>query len=123
MEAVEDLFKKNKLISGELNVLGRQVDLSQIKCPVYLLAGGKDDITLTDQVFNMADYVSGWARKIYIENAGHIGVFVKNESLEHWASIIRQLDQIEGYTSTAAMPNEFTNADYKVNPELIYDTV
>ena len=123
LEAVDGLFKNNKLVRKELNVLGRTVDLSNIKCPVYLLAGGKDDITLVDQVFNMGDYVSGEVKRIYIENAGHIGVFVKKDSLEYWASIIRDLDQMEGDVPVTAMPNDFSNKDYKVNPELVFETV
>jgi len=123
LEAVDALFKKNKLVKGELNVLGEQVNLSRIYCPVYLLAGGKDDITLPEQVFNMAEYVSGTVEKIYIENAGHIGVFVKKQSLEYWESIIKQLDKIEGETVSGLMPRDFTFTDYQVNPELIYDTV
>ncbi len=96
IEAVDKLFKKNLLIKGELDILGRKVELKQISCPVFLIAGDRDDITPPDQVFNMARYVSGPARKKLIEDAGHIAVFVKESSLRHWeTAILKNLDAID----------------------------
>jgi poly(3-hydroxybutyrate) depolymerase len=95
LEAVEKLFKKNQLISGNLEILGRKVDLGQIKCPVHLIAGDKDDITPPPQVFNMEKYISTKPVKHLIENSGHIGVFVKESSLEYWEhAIISKLDNL-----------------------------
>ena len=88
LEAVEKLFKGNQLIKGELEILGQKVDLSNITCPVFLLAGENDDITLPEQIFNMEKYVKGPVCKYTIENAGHIGVFIKTASLEYWKTIM-----------------------------------
>jgi poly(3-hydroxybutyrate) depolymerase len=95
-EAVEKLFKKNQLISGELEILGRKVDLGQITCPVFLIAGDKDDITPPPQVFNMEHYISTKVVKHLIQDAGHIGVFVKESSLDYWEkAIIGKLDSLD----------------------------
>ncbi|MBI4287192.1 MAG: DUF3141 domain-containing protein, partial [Chloroflexi bacterium] len=94
LEAVDKLFKRNSLITGEMEVLGEKVDLRNIRCPVSLIAGENDDITLPPQVFNMAKYVSGPTTVKLIENAGHVGVFTKKASLDYWeAAVIRNLDR------------------------------
>jgi poly(3-hydroxybutyrate) depolymerase len=96
LEAVDKLFKNNLLVQGKLEILGRKVDLGQIKCPVFLIAGDKDDITPPPQVFNMEKYVSGKVEKHLVKDSGHIGVFVKESSLDYWEqSIIRKLDDLE----------------------------
>ena len=96
LEVVEKLFKKNLLISGELEIIGRKVDLGQITCPVFLIAGDEDDITPPPQVFNMENYVSTKVVKHLIQDSGHIGVFVKESSLEYWEqAIIGKLDSLD----------------------------
>ena len=121
LEAVQELFKKNKLIKGELEVLSKKVDLANISCPVFLLAGERDDITPPKQVFNMADYVSGPTWKALIEDAGHIGVFVKSASLEYWKSIIRQLDILENGLQANTRISDLSPEDYRLSPDLLYD--
>lgn len=96
LEAIDKLFKRNLLITGELEVLGQKVKLENINCPVFLIAGDKDDITLPDQVFNMAKYVSGPSTTRLLSNAGHIGVFTKSDSLNYWEeAILKKLVTLE----------------------------
>jgi poly(3-hydroxyalkanoate) synthetase len=86
LQVVKDLFKDNKLIKGEFEVLGRKVDLSAISCPVVLLAGQRDDITLTPQVHNTEHHVSTPEENIFkaiIPRAGHISVFMGQRALQH----------------------------------------
>ncbi len=93
LEAVDKLFKHNLLIKGELVILGQKVDLSKITCPVHLIAGDEDDVTLPEQVFAMAKVVTGPVTMKTLENAGHIGVFVKESSLKYWETdILKSLD-------------------------------
>jgi poly(3-hydroxybutyrate) depolymerase len=55
---------RNELVSGELWAHGRRVDLADIRCPLYLLAGAKDHITPPPQVFSLADFASTPANEI-----------------------------------------------------------
>jgi poly(3-hydroxyalkanoate) synthetase len=93
LEAVDKLFMKNLLIKGELKVLGRQVNLQSIFCPVAMLAGEKDDITLIPQLFNMSSHVSTPPDNIFqtvVEDAGHISVFMGKSALkDHWPMALR----------------------------------
>jgi len=83
-QAVYELFKKNKLVKGRLKVLRQYVDLKRISCPVVLIAGEKDDITLEPQLFNMEKHVSSDVLKMTIPNCGHIGLFIKTDALEKY---------------------------------------
>ncbi|MRR14617.1 DUF3141 domain-containing protein [archaeon] len=93
LQAVKELFMENKLIKGELNVFGRPVDLANISCPVALLAGERDDITLVPQVYNAENYVSTPKANIFkavIPSAGHISVFMGKRALQHeWPEALR----------------------------------
>jgi poly(3-hydroxybutyrate) depolymerase len=86
LQVVKDLFQDNKLIKGEFKVFGENVDLANITCPLALLAGQRDDITLTPQVHNTELYVSTPEENIYktiIPRAGHISVFMGQRALQH----------------------------------------
>jgi poly(3-hydroxyalkanoate) synthetase len=91
---VRELFKDNKLISGQLEVGGQRVDLSRLKMPLYLLAGETDHITPPPQVFAAADAVSTPARDIVkrTTSGGHLGLFMGREALrEHWPPILASM--------------------------------
>jgi poly(3-hydroxybutyrate) depolymerase len=99
LEAVKDLFKENKLVKGELKVLDTFVDLKAITCPLALLAGERDDITLIPQVHNIADHVSTPKAHIFkaiIPNAGHISVFMGKRALQHeWPEALQFLRELK----------------------------
>jgi poly(3-hydroxybutyrate) depolymerase len=88
---VEHLFQNNELIAGTLRVGERLVDLRQITCPLYLLAGATDHITPSAQVFALADYAGTGRADVQQQLApgGHLGLFMGHESLEqHWAPLL-----------------------------------
>ena len=74
-------------MEGGLYINNKEVNLSNITCDVFLIAGGKDNITTSKQVFNMENFVSGEVEKYYIEDSGHIGVFVSKNAMEYWEVI------------------------------------
>lgn len=91
LQVVRELFKGNRLIKGALMILGREVNLHKIKCPLILIAGEKDDITLKEQVFNMEAYVSSKDILKKVVPAGHIGVFMSKKILkEYWPEFLRK---------------------------------
>ncbi len=51
------IFKENRFAKGQFIGLGRRLDLKDITCPVYLLAGESDDITTREQVFDADKYL------------------------------------------------------------------
>ena len=93
LEVVSKLFRCNQLIKGELEIDGRRVGLAKIECPLHMIAGNeKDDITLTNQLLNAADYVS--SKEVYsaVVDAGHIGLFMGSDVIKnHWPVIFEKI--------------------------------
>ena len=92
LQAIEQLFKENRLAKGEFIGLGRKLDLRDITCPTYLLAGAADDITTPEQVLDAAKYIGTPKDRIVQKTVpgGHIGLFMGARTLkEHWPPIAR----------------------------------
>jgi poly(3-hydroxyalkanoate) synthetase len=91
---VENLFRRNALVAGELEVEGEIVDLKRITCPVNLLAGSADHITPPAQVFGAAEYVGTPKKQICrrLATGGHLGLFMGRESLrDHWPPVMAEV--------------------------------
>lgn len=90
LQAIEQLFKKNRFAKGRFVALGRRIRLADIVAPLYLLAGDADDITTKEQVFAAARLV-GTAKSQIVEKlapGGHIGLFMGSRTLaEVWPGI------------------------------------
>lgn len=113
LEAVEKLFMKNMLIKGELAILGQNLQLSSITCPVAMLAGEKDDITLIPQLFNLRKYISTPKENVMqsiAKGAGHISVFMGRTALkENWPDVLRFL------TEPQHLPESLTGASSQIH--------
>ncbi len=92
MQVITQLFKENRLAKGTFVGLGRTLDLHNIVCPTYLLAGANDDITTPEQVLDASKYLGTSAAQIERKTVpgGHIGLFMGARTLkEHWPPIVR----------------------------------
>jgi poly(3-hydroxybutyrate) depolymerase len=80
---VEHLFMRNELLHDKLQVEGTHVDLHEIHCPLYLLAGAKDHITPPPQVFALAEFAATPQEEVtkMTTNGGHLGIFMGHEAL------------------------------------------
>ncbi len=92
LQVITQLFKENRLAKGEFVGLGRKLNLRDIKCPAYLMAGAADDITTPEQVLDAAKYLGTPKNQIIQKTVpgGHIGLFMGGSNLkEHWPPIAR----------------------------------
>lgn len=90
LQAIVQLFKENRLAKGNFVGLGRRLDLKDVICPVYLLAGEADDITTPEQVFDAVKYLGTPPTVIEkkLVPGGHIGLFMGSRALkEAWPGI------------------------------------
>ncbi len=96
LQAVEQLFKHNRLIRGRFQALGRTVDLERIRCPLALVAGARDHITPPPQVW-AAEQAMGSRHVLRREvPAGHVGSFMGRSALrDHWPEILAWLAAAE----------------------------
>ncbi|MFD2837258.1 hypothetical protein ACFS3C_13800 [Azotobacter vinelandii] len=95
LQVIGQLFKENRLARGEFAGLGRRLDLRDITCPLYLLAGEGDDITSPEQVFNAANLVGTPQERIVrqLVPGGHIGLFMGGQDAYGTLAGDRPLDR------------------------------
>ncbi len=99
LQVIRELFKENRLFKGKFVGLGKRLDLRDIKRPVYLLAGEKDDITPKEQVFNAEKRLGTPKSRIVKDTAagGHIGLFMGSKPLrENWPKIAKWIKRYSG---------------------------
>lgn len=92
LQAIVQLFKENRLAKGEFVALGRKLNLRDITCPAYLMAGEGDDITTKEQVFEAERLLGTPADKIVktLVPGGHVGLFMGARNLCNvWPEIAR----------------------------------
>ena len=97
LQVIKELFKENRFYKGKFVGLGKKLNLKDITCPVYLLAGDGDDITPKAQVFNAARRLGTDKSEIIKDNAkgGHIGLFMGSRPLrENWPKIARWIREV-----------------------------
>jgi poly(3-hydroxyalkanoate) synthetase len=89
MEAMEWHFGDNRIYNGAMpQILGEDVNLKNITCPVFLFGGGTDLITHWQQVLDMQKVVG--SKEIYTHvfpDAGHTKAFVGTEELNHFVKV------------------------------------
>lgn len=85
LQVVRELFKKNSLVRGELEILGQRVDLKKITCPTFLVTGDTDDITPDPQACAMKDCVSTSCSCRHFEvEGGHFATFAGSGAMGRW---------------------------------------
>lgn len=92
--SIEHLFMRNELARGVLTVGGDPVDLSAIKCPLFLIAGGADPIVPPEQLWAIAGLVSTPPRDIVKISAdcGHLGLVTDAAVLRaRWLPLLRDV--------------------------------
>lgn len=90
LRVVQELFRENRLIEGRFAIHGEPVDLRRIRCPLALVAGARDHITLPEQLFAAEEATSAARCRRWTVDAGHVGVVIR-AGLPHWDEVSRWL--------------------------------
>ncbi len=94
LQVVEHLFKNNHLAAGRFVALGGKVALSELHCPLCLLAARDDDVAAPEQIFATEHLVDRQRCSIQkaVAPCGHLGLFMGREVLAQiWPDIARWL--------------------------------
>ena len=88
LDVLENHFAKNRLYDGTWNIGGQVADLGNITCPVYVFAGGKDDITSTKQALDLLKKVGSVEKHgVIFPEAGHTRAFTGAAELDEFAEM------------------------------------
>jgi poly(3-hydroxyalkanoate) synthetase len=96
LQVVEHLFKDNRLASGRFVALGRTIDLSTVRCPLFLLAARDDDVVGREQMFAVEHLVDGKLCTVEktVAPCGHLGLFMGRDILaDVWPGVARWLSR------------------------------
>jgi poly(3-hydroxyalkanoate) synthetase len=94
LEVTDQVFRQNLIAKGRFVALGRRIDLTEVRVPVFLLAGADDIVVPRDQAFATAGLLG--TRPAWLERAcepcGHLSLFMGRKALAHsWRQIARWL--------------------------------
>ena len=92
LEVIEKLYKRNELAGGNFVALGQKIDLSCLQLPIYLLAGGADDVVAPEQLLAVQHLVATPPQHLRhdIAPCNHLALFMGRRTLEeYWPSIAR----------------------------------
>ncbi len=96
LEVFAELFRRNKLARGEYQALGRVLDLSTLRTPLFLIAGERDEVTPPEQLLAVGRLVGTAPDQIATARAGgtHLSLFMGAQNLETvWKEAARWLRQ------------------------------
>src|ERR1700730_9331556 len=94
LEVIEKLYKRNELANGSFIALGQKIDLSQLRLPMYLLAGSADEVVAPEQLLAVERLAGSQPEHLRHEVApcNHLGLFMGRRTLEeYWPRIVRWL--------------------------------
>jgi poly(3-hydroxybutyrate) depolymerase len=94
LEVTEKLYKHNELAKGTFVALGKKVDLTTVRVPIFLLAARDDELVAPGQLFATERLVGTPAHQVCKEIAPgrHLGLFMGKAILnEFWPRIVRWL--------------------------------
>ena len=89
-DALNWLFRDNRLAGGDFPVFGRPTPLSRVTAPIFALAGEKDAVAPPPQVFGALDLVGtpAPARAKSLADCGHLSLFMGARTLaREWVEI------------------------------------
>ncbi len=83
-----DLYQKNKLVSGELEVGGKKVHLKNLTSPLLNIYATEDHLVPPSATIPLNDLVGSTDKELYSFKGGHIGVFVGGKSQKELAPAV-----------------------------------
>jgi poly(3-hydroxyalkanoate) synthetase len=94
LDVTERIFRQNQIANGRFVALGRRLDLTELRVPVFLLAGDDDIVVPRDQALATARLLGtqpSWQERA-CEPCGHLSLFMGRKVLRHsWRRIARWL--------------------------------
>jgi poly(3-hydroxybutyrate) depolymerase len=94
LQVVQWLYKDNQLATGRFAALGRPIDLSMVRGPIFLLVARDDEIVAPEQLLAARHLVGSKEHQIRTEVVActHLGLFMGATTLLHtWPNIARWL--------------------------------
>jgi len=73
---VQDLYQRNLLVKGELEIAGTRINLSAIACPVLTITTEKDHVAPWKSVALLNEMISSQDKALLLMKGGHLGMTI-----------------------------------------------
>jgi class III poly(R)-hydroxyalkanoic acid synthase PhaC subunit len=73
-QMMNELYKENKLVKGEMKIGGRKVDLTNITCSTLVITSTRDELVLESQSLPIMDLISSEDKTYQHVEAGHVSL-------------------------------------------------
>jgi poly(3-hydroxybutyrate) depolymerase len=96
LEVIEKLYERNELAIGSFVALGQRINLSRLRIPMYLLAGGADEVVAPQQLLAVERLVGTSPADLRhdVAPSDHLGLFMGKQTLEeYWPRIVRWMKE------------------------------
>jgi polyhydroxyalkanoate synthase subunit PhaC len=77
---IEELYRKDALVKGELHISGRRVDLSHVRCPTLAITFEHDHIVPKESAQVLLTKIGSDLKKLLHLNGGHVGAVVSRRA-------------------------------------------
>ncbi|MCM3584378.1 alpha/beta fold hydrolase [Mesobacillus maritimus] len=88
-QMLNELYKNNKLVKGELVIGGKRVDLRNIDCNILVITSTNDNLVLESQSLPVMDLVSSEDKTYQLVEAGHVSICLTGKfafAIDPWLS-------------------------------------
>ncbi len=94
---IKDWYQENSIIKGDFEVLGENVDLSDITVPTLILTAEHDHIAPPESCKKGAELISSEDMEVIEMEKGHIGMTVSTDThQESWPHVVDWLEKRSG---------------------------
>ena len=94
---VRDFYQENRLVQKTLTLGGRRVDLGEVRCPVFVVAGLEDYIAPAACVRALLDHVGSRDTQYFELSGGHISLIAGRSAAVHcWPRVAEWLESRRG---------------------------
>jgi polyhydroxyalkanoate synthase len=85
---IKDMYRRNELVTGEMAIAGRRVDLGSIRCPLHVVAFEGDHIVPEQSALALADRVASEDVSIWCKPGGHVStVIARSAATDLWPAL------------------------------------
>jgi polyhydroxyalkanoate synthase len=77
---IDELYRRNKLVTGGFTLLGRPAELPQIRMPLLALAFADDNIVPVGSAAALVDRVASTDKQLVVMPGGHVGAVVSRKA-------------------------------------------
>jgi polyhydroxyalkanoate synthase len=85
---IEELYRKDALVKGELRISGERVELSAIRCPTLAVTFEHDHIVPKESAQVLLERIGTDGRKLLHLNGGHVGAVVSRRARQGlWSAL------------------------------------